>query len=62
MYKRLLLNYFFYHRDTEEIEKNREVVFYLDKRLGKYKNKDKQMRSVRKTEIGRGSFLSKWRK
>ena len=31
----------FYHRDSENTEKNREGVFYLDKRLGKYKNKHK---------------------
>ena len=48
-----------YWRGTEDGEKNMEGVFYLDERLGEYKNKYKEMRSVRKTEIGRESFSHK---
>ena len=59
--KTSVIELIFYHRDSENIEKNREGVFYLDKRLGKNKNKYKQIRSVRKTEIGRESFSHKLR-
>ena len=60
--KMSVIELFFKHRGTEDNKKNKEGVFYLDKRLVENKNKYKQMRSVRKTDIGRESFSHKLRK
>ena len=52
----------FHHRDSENTEKTGRVVFAFPGLTIRLKTNIKQMRAVRKIEIGRVSFSNKLRK